>query len=647
MAAVAIAPPSVTPISFKPLRTPAKFCDWHQYVPSSDSVMKQLTKENTAWEKFKEKFRTDTSLIKAIDKLSQKSDLTNGWPADLLTVADAFSSQDFLRLKIPLRKILVAMTTSQRKELFDCLIKRSMKCENFSGIKNCLELISWNELHQMLNMTGDDMKETIQCLASCENEFNKKAAMLQAMTSTSTSNYVAGLIHGILDTLLMSISFFEIGKEPSTSWDASYLLKAYGEVLGAPLALFAALSAVLPFWMALLITAAAVLAIVLLLMAYIKWWKPCPENVEPCINLTALAKQGKIEPVYGCEKDINKLIKLLSSSTDGARLHPILVGPSGVGKTERVKGLALRIAQGRVPDCLKNKTVFMVTTPHLMSKDQYDNKDKIRRMIERLGKYKKDVIVFFDEIHACMDKTSKMSDKLKNVFDTTPESLPYCIGATNEYDKIAADDAFAGRFDKIEVKESKTKSTLWILRDMAYREAKDFHIPDDCIEAIAKMKGKLAHPKGPKRMLAKVISNMKLQNSGYRSNDEYSKKISKKESLMSAYRLSQDPQLLKELNSLQTDIDKLDGKAKEAKDELAAHLELNRFRMKQKESLFEIAANTLYSEDSKNAAKVEANKKFIRFAQEFMIPHLDAEIEKDQKRLNLKSIQQLVAEELK
>lgn len=655
MSAAVLSLNSSVPLTFTPtpVKAPPTLNDWHTYVPKSDPIQLQLAKENTAWVRFKEFFHRNSALCKEVMALSQKSNLSANWNSNLTKIVKSLDSDDYIRLRPSLRQLLVKMTSGQRAELFGKLVKVNEKGE-LKGLRNCLDLITYDELQQMFNMKTDDIKVVIKCLAECEKELRDSNAEFAKMTSHSASTAIGNLFHGFIDTILMSVSFFEIGKEPNSAWDASYMIKTYAEIIAAPLAIFAALSTAVPLTQAILITAGIVLALILMLAAYVKWLKPCPENIEPCINLTALAKQGRLEPVVGRDAEIDKVIQCLASANDGARAHPLLTGKSGVGKTEIIKGLALRIAQGKVPDSLKGKKVFMVNTANLMKQDMYDSQDKLQRMISRIGRNKKDVIIFFDEIHKPFKDKAKMAETLKNVTDTTPDGLPYCIGATNEEQHLKSDPAIWGRFEEIVIKETAPAETKWIMREMTQRIAKDVPISDASLEQIIKETStntnkftNCSQPKISKRVLSKAISNLRMQQSGYAASEDVRKKRSERDKMMSEYRQTQDQSLLNKIVDIEKEIE--DNVKKQKKDEVHYKelAELTAFRTQQNESLFKLAYELTHGALQKNAKVQESSKKFIRFMQEFVLRDLNTRIDHIQtKVLKIKSIEECIHDEL-
>lgn len=716
----------ITPQNYVPLpiKTAPTFQDWHRYVPSNDPILQQLSKENTCWERFKALFQKNAALTKQIISISKQPKIEQ---ANISKISMAFESPEYHRMRPHLRIILTKLNTDQRTEVFNNLIQKSIDSGKQIALYNCLALITMDELLQGLNVTADNMKLAIQCMAKCESIFLEKAAATEKMKHSSVFSYIAHLFHGLMDTLIMSCYFFELGKEPSTSWDASYLISAYGKLLAAPLVIFTALVTVLPVVNAIAFTAAAVLAIIFLIMAYIKWWKPCPENFELAQNLTTMAREGRLEPVIGREDEVEQLIQCLASSSSSSRTHPFLLGDSGVGKTEIVKGLAMRIAQGTVPECLKNKKVIMFNTAKLADPDRHDTVDRVQRLMTRLGKNRKDVIVFFDEIHnAFIDSraTRKVGEALKTILDTNPDGLPYAIAATtkDDFNTYITDHAFKRRFQIIPVNQTPMQKTLWILREIVHREAFDLNVSPESLQKIwdesqkpkapknapaqpaavaqqplamtqlvtsiaqlattvaqqaagaqvamaplaasisqlaasiaqppaaapapAQTAAPVAQPAMSVRILSKAISNARLEQTGYHPGNDLQKKKTEYSEKMSAYRMDFNPALLQELVTLEKDIQQLELERDNEMKELKSLTDLQKNWANQKKLMLQNAFRVSNSYVKYKEADSDAMKKFIVFANQFMLPKLEIKISEMQKRLKHKSVDQLISEEL-
>lgn len=206
-------------------------------------------------------------------------------------------------------------------------------------------------------------------------------------------------------------------------------------------------------------------------------------------NLTKMASEGKIDPVIGREKEINRVMQILARRTKN---NPCLVGDPGVGKTAIAEGLALKIAQGDVPDIIKGKTVYSIDMGSLVAGSKYrgDFEERIKNVLEEAST-NPDIILFIDEIHTLIgaggggDSGSLDAANIMKPMLTRNELQ--IVGATtlDEYSKyIEKDSALERRFQKVLVDEPSQSEAIQILKGLRpkYEEHHKIHIPDDAIE---------------------------------------------------------------------------------------------------------------------------------------------------------------------
>lgn len=206
-------------------------------------------------------------------------------------------------------------------------------------------------------------------------------------------------------------------------------------------------------------------------------------------NLTKMASEGKIDPVIGREKEINRVMQILARRTKN---NPCLVGDPGVGKTAIAEGLALKIAQGDVPDIIKDKTVYSIDMGSLVAGSKYrgDFEERIKNVLEEAST-NPDIILFIDEIHTLIgaggggDSGSLDAANIMKPMLTRNELQ--IVGATtlDEYSKyIEKDSALERRFQKVLVDEPSQSEAIQILKGLRpkYEEHHKIHIPDDAIE---------------------------------------------------------------------------------------------------------------------------------------------------------------------
>ncbi|HEW3351828.1 TPA: ATP-dependent Clp protease ATP-binding subunit [Streptococcus pneumoniae] len=209
-------------------------------------------------------------------------------------------------------------------------------------------------------------------------------------------------------------------------------------------------------------------------------------------NLTAEAREGKLDPVIGRNKEIQETSEILSRRTKN---NPVLVGDAGVGKTAVVEGLAQAIVNGDVPAAIKNKEIISIDISGLEAGTQYRGsfEENVQNLVNEV-KEAGNIILFFDEIHqilgagsTCGDSGSKgLADILKPALSRGELTV---IGATtqDEYrNTILKNAALARRFNEVKVNAPSAENTFKILqgiRDL-YQQHHNVILPDEVLKAV-------------------------------------------------------------------------------------------------------------------------------------------------------------------
>ncbi len=222
--------------------------------------------------------------------------------------------------------------------------------------------------------------------------------------------------------------------------------------------------------------------------------RPQREGKTPLVDqlatdLTALAQEGKLDPVVGRETEIERVIQVLSRRRKN---NPALIGEPGVGKTAIVEGLAQRIVMGDTPKPLLGKRVLQLDVGSLVAGTMYRGQfeERLKRVIEELKS--SDSILFIDEVHMLVGAGSAGSsvDAANILKPALSRGELQCIGATtlDEYRKhIESDAALERRFQQIMVDEPSIEETIEILQGIKqpYQEHHNVEITDDAIDAAA------------------------------------------------------------------------------------------------------------------------------------------------------------------
>src|SRR5918992_112326 len=253
-------------------------------------------------------------------------------------------------------------------------------------------------------------------------------------------------------------------------------------------------------------------------------------------NLNALALAGKIDPLIGRDKELERVVQTLCRRRKN---NPLLVGEAGVGKTAIAEGLARRIVEGNVPDLLTKSTVYVLDMGALLAGTKYrgDFEQRLKAVLKQLVD-NPNAILFIDEIHtvigagAASGGTLDASNLLKPVLSTGQLK---CIGATtyNEYRGVfEKDHALSRRFQKIDVIEPSVDETVEILKglksrfeahhsvkytanalttaaELSARYINDRHLPDKAIDVIDEAGA--AQRIAPKAKQKKIIGKPEIE----------------------------------------------------------------------------------------------------------------------------------------
>jgi ATP-dependent Clp protease ATP-binding subunit ClpB len=354
------------------------------------------------------------------------------------------------------------------------------------------------------------------------------------------------------------------------------------------------------------------------------------------INLTELSKEGKIDPVIGCEDEIRRIVQILSRRKKN---NPVLIGEPGTGKTTVVEGLAKRIVDGDVPENIKGKQIITMDLSAMVAGAMYKGQfeERLKNFIDAVKEQNGDIIVFIDEIHMIVGAGGQGQMDVANIIK--PElahGTLKVVGATtlNEYQKyVEPDAALERRFQQVYIAEPNVEDTITILRGIKdkYEVHHGLNIRDSALISAAALSDRYISdrflPDKAVDLIDEAASKLRMEmNSAPELIDNLKRKLIQLEVEREALKKEKDTKSKERLSECKKEI-------KDTKDQLGVNMEVWE---KEKKAVSNISKIKEELEDAK--FQMEAHQRDGNYAeaskyQYDTIPNLEKKIEEYSKTL--------------
>lgn len=391
-----------------------------------------------------------------------------------------------------LKKICQQLKPSQLNELVKTTLniapEEQLKNDSFAGFNRLKEIITLEQIEAAVRSEHPSFEGAFNNAKIMKSYAKYHLELVEPLLIKSTIkilvNKIIWALENAIDTLLAYLGITQFENDVENDNDAQIRFQTF-------LALVSGISTCVTLLVALTSSPLLGIAIVgggialgcLALGLYTKYLKPAPRSIQGCQNLTATNFSKNFFEIQGRENYIDEIAMTLIASRSKPKTHPLLIGRSGVGKTEIIKAFAKAVADGRYPE-LKGKQVFYLNTADLTQMSTSFSLEKIQK---RINRRRNDVILVFDEIHHAAKGQGLLAEKLKTLLDDGSESFPFVIAATTdeEFKKyiVHNNESLARRFKQIPIPEMNRDQTIAILNKTILRQG-NLHATHEAIEAI-------------------------------------------------------------------------------------------------------------------------------------------------------------------
>ena len=388
-------------------------------------------------------------------------------------------------------------------EFFLYLVAEGKKVDSEKSLNRLAETIPFKKLQDIIRVKHP---KYIDALKEAKNLLKDAQTYLEMRNDQNTFSLTIKLRHVLnalstcLESVIAAFGVADFFKPSETDLQTNTKIQRFFTFLSLFSVLTAALLPLLGAGVTAPIVGGVLLFMAVLSLVY-PYIKPMPHRIQKLTNWTQLVQEGKLAVLQANKKYLDQMAQVLIGGKNAKiKTHPMLIGPSGIGKTETVKAFVKAVENGDYPE-LKGKRFFYVNSADLLNAPgrQDGGSKELQRISEVMGRHRKNIVLIFDEIHIlCQKKNNVLGEQLKTILEDAHQGFPNVIGITTlqEFNRdIYQNEAFERRFKKINIENPEDEDVERILgATLIQREPSA--LTDNHALAYLHKKTKEAFPKG-------------------------------------------------------------------------------------------------------------------------------------------------------
>ncbi len=480
--------------------------------------------------KVKEWLFVPTNLEKAVRSIADKQSLEGDRfeKEDIDILLEAFASSEFAHCRYDISRIFNRLSDKQLNKVLKHLFHNDEYINFADLIKKLSSLLTLQRVEAAVGAEFQKFQgaanAAISDAMSAERILLHQALEKKRSFIRTVEFYVTHALDWMVDTLLYIFQLKELADDHAENMEkqiiADLRYRAFRDNLTVISGWLIALSIYTgSFATASLISLGVAATIASFLYIYVKFFKPHPNSIHPCRNITAELKTGELPPVHGREETVREFINTFQPSTSSTTMCPMLIADTGTGKSQVFSAVAqyLLSSDYRGPEFMRGKSILVVNAAELLNKSKDGFAEHLEVVRRQMRGFESDYILCIDEVQVLFQCEEGIASHLiKTLMD--PGKSPYLAFATTSEDfhqDIAQDAAFVRRINLMELSSLPTEITRLTLSYQWKKEAPEIEVETKALKAFATISEKIGtfkhvvQPYTSKMLLAKAFSHVR------------------------------------------------------------------------------------------------------------------------------------------